>query len=110
MILNDLSPVASFIARNYNASVNPNQYMKQAEAILHSVQTECGWMYETIHHTGNHGFITDSTEVKGHINYTVWSDVLICPNCGQEIVFYNAAFNKTTITNTGNTIRNIYRL
>lgn len=96
VILNDLSPVASFIARNYNASVNPNQYMKQAEAILHSVQTECGWMYETIHRTGNHGFITDSTEVKGHINYTVWSDVLICPNCGQEIVFYNAAFNKTT--------------
>lgn len=96
VVLNDLSPVASFISRNYNALVNPSLYMQKAEDILRCTQEECAWMYETIHHTGNHGFLEDADDVKGHINYTVWSDVLICPNCGNEIVFYNVAFNQET--------------
>jgi DNA modification methylase len=32
----------------------------------------------------------------GRINYTVWSDVFICPNCGAEIVFWDAAFDAST--------------
>jgi DNA modification methylase len=27
----------------------------------------------------------------GCINYTIWSDIFICPNCGGEIVFWDAA-------------------
>ncbi|MDN5313451.1 MAG: hypothetical protein PWQ68_2425, partial [Thermoanaerobacteraceae bacterium] len=32
--------------------------------------------------------------VKGRINYTVWSDVFICPNCSGEIIFWDAAVDK----------------
>ena len=32
----------------------------------------------------------------GRINYTVWSDVVICPSCGGEIVFWDVAFNEAT--------------
>src|SRR5690606_25400173 len=28
---------------------------------------------------------------KGEINYVIWSDVFICPNCGEELVFWNTA-------------------
>ena len=31
----------------------------------------------------------------GRINYTVWSDVFICPNCGNEVVFWDAAIDKS---------------
>ena len=31
----------------------------------------------------------------GRINFTIWSDVLICPNCTSEIVFWNAAVDET---------------
>ncbi|GAH69553.1 unnamed protein product, partial [marine sediment metagenome] len=41
--------------------------------------------YETLHTDG---------KIKGKINYTVWSDVFICPFCGNEIVFYEAAVDK----------------
>lgn len=27
----------------------------------------------------------------GEINYVIWSDVFLCPHCGKEIVFWNAA-------------------
>lgn len=35
-------------------------------------------------------------ETQGTILYTVWSDVYICPHCGNEIVFYDAAVDSET--------------
>jgi predicted RNA-binding Zn-ribbon protein involved in translation (DUF1610 family) len=32
--------------------------------------------------------------VKGKINYTVWSDVFLCPNCGAEMVFWDLAVDQ----------------
>lgn len=83
-VLNDLSPAASFIAYNYNSPVDVQKFKKEAEAILDAVEKECGWMYETRGPNGE----------KAKINYTVWSDVFVCPECGNEVVFYNEAVNK----------------
>lgn len=81
-VLNDLSPAATFIAYNYNTPVDVAEFEKEAKRILKEVEDECGWMYETIHTDG---------KTKGKINYTVWSDVFSCPNCGTEIVYFNEA-------------------
>lgn len=83
-VLGDLSPVASFIAYNYNTPVNARAFEAQSKKILAEVEKECGWMYETHHTDGS----------VGKINYVVWSDVFICPDCGGEIVFYDAAVDK----------------
>ena len=83
-VLGDLSPVASFIAYNYNTPVDSKAFALEAKKILAEVEKECGWMYETRH--------TDGT--IGKINYVVWSDVFICPDCGGEIVFWEAAVDK----------------
>ena len=85
-ILNDLSPVATFIANNYNTPVCIQEFEKEAKRILNEVEKECGWMYETTHSDGR----------KGRINYTVWSDVFVCPECASEIVFWDAAVDKTS--------------
>ena len=82
-ILGDLSPVASFIAYNYNAPVDVEQFDAEARRILKEVEAECGWMYQTKHADGK----------MGTINYTVWSDVFACGNCGEELVFWNEAVN-----------------
>ncbi|HPI26217.1 MAG TPA: DNA methyltransferase, partial [Candidatus Cloacimonadota bacterium] len=81
-ILNDLSPAATFIAANYNSPVDLEEFEREAKRILEEVEEECGWMYETLHTDG---------KTKGRINYTVWSDVFICPNCSQEVVFWDVA-------------------
>ena len=80
-ILSDLSPIASFIAYNYNLPINVEAFKIEATRILKAVEVECGWMYETLHSDG----------AKGRINFVAWSDVLICPYCKKEIVFWNAA-------------------
>ena len=46
-ILNDLSPVATFIASNFNSSTPPD-FEYQAKAILAGIKDECGWMYATL--------------------------------------------------------------
>lgn len=83
-VLGDLSPVASFIAYNYNTPVNAKRFEAESKKILSEVEKECGWMYETRHIDGS----------VGKINYVVWSDVFICPDCGGEIVFYDVAVDK----------------
>ena len=84
-VLNDLSPAATFIAYNYNTPVDVQAFGREAKRILKEVETECGWMYETLHIDG---------KTKGKINYTVWSDVFVCPDCTREVVFWEAAVNK----------------
>ena len=81
-VLNDLSPAATFIAYNYNTPVDIKAFEQEAKRILAEVEEECGWMYETLH--------TDGI-MKGKINYTVWSDVFICPECAGEVVYWDAA-------------------
>ena len=94
-ILNDLSPAATFIAYNYNTPVDVVEFEKEANRILDECGKELGWMYETNHVDENGNQVHDVTgPVKGKINYTVWSDVFICPNCGSEIVFWDAAVDE----------------
>lgn len=85
-VLSDLSPAATFIASVYNSPVDVEQFAADFEKIFNAVKAEFGWMYETKH--------TDGKTYP--INYTVWSDVFICPSCGEEFVFWDVAVDKKT--------------
>ena len=89
VVLNDLSPAATFIAYNYNTPVDARAFEREAQLILKKVETEYGWMYETWH-----SHCDDPQRVKGKINYVVWSDVFVCPQCGKEMVFWDVAIDK----------------
>lgn len=94
-ILNDLSPAAAFIAYNYNTPVDVAEFEKEARRILAECEKECGWMYETRHTAdGKLQYRIDGKPIIGRINYTVWSDVFICPTCSNEVVFWDAAVDK----------------
>jgi len=88
-VLNDLSPAATFIAYNYNTPVDVAAFEREAKRILKEVEEECSWMYETLHTDG---------KTKGRINYTVWSDVFVCPECAGDVVFWEAVVDKKAET------------
>ena len=53
-------------------------------------------MYETQHVIDGKSVYEQNIDgakipVKGVINYTVWSDVFVCPNCSNEIIFWEVA-------------------
>ena len=85
-VLNDLSPAATFIAYNYNTPVDAASFECETKQVLKEVEQECGWMYETWH-----PHCDDLNRVKGRINYTVWSDVFVCPQCNTEMAFWDVA-------------------
>ena len=86
-VLGDLSPAATFIAANYNIPFDVDAFRQAAEQLLEDVETEIGWMYETVHSDGR---------TRGRINYTVWSEVFSCPECAGEVVFLEEALDKDT--------------
>lgn len=81
-ILNDLSPIATFISYNVNMPVDTFKFKQEATRILREVEKECGWMYTTKH--GQSG-------QRGKINYSVWSDVLLCPECLADFIYWDVA-------------------
>jgi hypothetical protein len=87
VVLNDLGPAATFISAGYNLSFDVREFERAAKKILKDVKAEVGWMYETLH--------TDGT-TKGKINYTVWSEVFNCAECGGKVIFFEQAFDKST--------------
>lgn len=92
-ILGDLSPAAAFIAANYNFPVNVEQFEGEAKRILEECEIEYGWMYETQHvdEKGNKIVGLDGKPIVGRINYVIWSDILICPSCQKEIIYWDVA-------------------
>ena len=83
-IISDLSPIASFIAYNYNHSLKPEQFLTDATVLLNELEEELSWIYET----------RDESNRVGRINYIVWSEVFTCPVCSSEILFWEAAVNE----------------
>lgn len=83
-VLVDLSPAGTFIAYNYNTPIDVRAFQRKSRRILEDVEAECGWMYETIHNDGT----------RGHINYTVFSDVFVCPSCGSDVTWWDAVIDQ----------------
>lgn len=86
-VLNDLAPAATFIAHNYNAPVDAHSFEQDARRALLQMESQCGWMYETLHSDG----IT-----KGRINYSVWSDIFSCPECAVSINYFKETVDLKT--------------
>jgi DNA modification methylase len=74
VILNDLSTYASFIGHHFNHSDVPCDLRKEFEEVTRAFD----WMYRT----------RDPEGIERTVNYVVWSDVFLCPECGGEVVFF----------------------
>lgn len=86
-ILCDISPAATFISKNYTTPIDTINFQQEATRILEETNDECKWMWETDHVEGSRSY-------KCQINYIAWSDVLVCPNCSEEIIFGKVAATK----------------
>jgi hypothetical protein len=87
VILNDLSPAATFIAANYTTPFDVNAFAEKARQLLDDAKAEIGWMYQTLHSDGR---------THAQIEYTVWSEVYSCCECSGEVVFLTEALDRKT--------------
>lgn len=90
-ILCDLSTAATYIASKYNSEVNATDYRTWANRVIRRLRKECQWMFSTRHVGGEKESSLFEDSQLGEIDYTVWSDVFICPSCSTEIIYWDAA-------------------
>lgn len=83
-ILSDLSPVASFIAYNYNLPLNADAFQVEAGKFFTAIESELSWLYQTKH----------NQDTFCRINYTVWSEAFLCPECSGEIDYVVEALDQ----------------
>lgn len=86
-LLIDLSPAATHIAANYTSYVDPVEFQRGCEAVLDDFKEHCGWMFSTR---------DPKSEEVCPVDYYVWSDVFACPNCADEILFWDEGIDKET--------------
>ncbi|SME88279.1 DNA methylase [Paenibacillus barengoltzii] len=87
-ILLDLSPTATSIASNYNNNFDLNDIKKEAKRLIDELEKECAPLLQTMHK------ISDDKKEPAEINFIVWSDNFICPECTEKFNFWDVAVDK----------------
>ncbi|MBU1223666.1 MAG: DNA methylase [Gammaproteobacteria bacterium] len=101
-VLIDLSPIATFIARNLNGSLDSIGFLESAKQIVADVALSQPGLYAT-KHTGwkvrdrksvPHQNYKHPSNVPGEVEFVLYSDVVACPNCGAQHPFYSIAVDE----------------
>lgn len=77
VIVNDLSPIATFISSVNTSSFDKHLFKKNIENIIKKSEKKLGWVYET-----------EAAGRRISVNYYVWTDVFNCPECVHEFPFF----------------------
>jgi 16S rRNA G966 N2-methylase RsmD len=80
-VISDISPAAVHIARGYTVKIDPDRFLAAARTLLGQLSDLEGLLY--------------GTDV-GRLEYTVFSHVYRCPECHNEIRFWDAAVDLET--------------
>ena len=81
-ICSDLSPIASLINSIYNVAGNSRSHFYDSSIkLIEQVENEFKWMY-LVNHNGKN---------IGQLNYIVWSEIFSCPECSNDVNFWEAA-------------------
>lgn len=88
-ICGDLSPLCFHISSNYNFYVNPRSLQVCVNEILDKLNEKFGYFYEI-------PIVVGKKEIKAHINYFVWSEIVSCKNCGCELNVHDLSYDYTT--------------
>lgn len=104
-LLVDLSPAATFIANGLVTSTEVEAFLNRIRQIVAATEVEIGWMYRTLHMPTETQLLEAIRDFEprtapaslpfGRINYTVWSDVFVCPTCETDFVYWDAALDDT---------------
>jgi 16S rRNA G966 N2-methylase RsmD len=77
-VLFELSPFATFLARNFNSLLDVTTFRSEAKALISQSALKYGWLYKSELKPGH----------LGEISFVVWVDVFRC-ECGAEIKFWD---------------------
>ena len=84
-LLNDLSPIASFISNIYGQLFNVGDFCIEALGAVEKLEDDISWVYG---------------RGDGRVMSGIWSDVFYCPICSAEVIYWEAAVKNDEISKT----------
>jgi DNA modification methylase/transcriptional regulator with XRE-family HTH domain len=85
-LLSDLSPAAVHIARNYTSPCDPASFAEALDTVTRTVAPTIAWLYRPL----------GTDEI---VEYTTWSDVFRCGECGHRILYWNLLNESSSLEN-----------
>ena len=101
-LIADLSPIATFIASNLLRPFDGAVFLKAIEDVCENIRRQFGYLYVT-KHSGwavrdrknvEHKSYTRTDEQQGIVEFTLFSDVVNCPECSYETTLYEVLVDK----------------
>lgn len=80
-VLYEISVIGSLLARVMCAPPDPDVFSQAANDLVATAKEAVGWMYEAADPAGGDGVI----------RHTIWSELLVCPDCNTETTYWDAA-------------------
>lgn len=101
-ILSDLSPIATFIASNLLRPVYRSDFLAAVEKMCADIEAKLGHLYLTNHNGWKvrdrkgveHKHYQHRGDQLGTVEFTLYSDVVRCPECTTETMLYTVAVDE----------------
>ena len=102
VVLSDLSPIATFIAGNLLRPVYRRDLLDAVEEMCADIEDKLGHLYLTDHNGWKvrdrkiveHKHHQHRDDQLGTVEFTLYSDVIRCPECTTETTLYNVAVDE----------------
>ena len=106
VLISDLSPIASFISGSLLRLVSNTPFAKEVKRICSEIKRDYGHLYTTNHNGWKvrdrnvleHKIYSHMGNQRGQVEFTIYSDVIRCPECIQETTFYDVAVDEANDT------------
>ncbi len=86
-VLSELGTYASFASKTITSKVKSSEFKQTVDDFVTRADEEIGDLYKTLDPEGNLGII----------RYVIWSEVIVCPNCGHEMLYFDQGTKRNPV-------------
>lgn len=87
-VLYEIGTYASFATRTLLNRLTANEYRETVEVFLKKASELVGDVYSVIDPNGS----------VGSLRYAIWSELMVCPSCGEELSYFDRAMSRNPAT------------
>ncbi|MES2676079.1 MAG: DNA methyltransferase [Pseudomonadota bacterium] len=80
----EISSLGTFVAKTLCNPPDPVKFFDAVKKLLSLAESSIGWVYKA----------QDPDGVSGRVRHIIWSDVLICPECNSEQLYWDVAVQR----------------
>ena len=86
-VIYEISTYGPFAARTLTNRLKANEFKSAVKDFIQQAENELNWYYRTKDPYGNEGII----------RHIIWSEMLICPSCGNELSYFDNGTSRNPV-------------